>query len=182
VLGWSPGWPVAFGARTQKSAGQASQVRTAFLEMQLDHDSGAMYGRILSGRYEGVALDALDVATLMSLFGEIDSDSRDLLAAYLDRREAGWREHAQGDMSGGRSEAPRGGKMTEQEAYLILGIKPRSEAAAMSRSEVADLCRGRRSHLSSNAKWNSNSLRFTLRSKSPGFGAFCGEMFYSRDG
>ena len=136
VLGWSPGWPVAFGARTQKSAGQASQVRTAFLEMQLDHDSGAMHGRVLSGRYEGVALDALDVATLMGLLGEIDSDSRDLLAAYLDRREAGWREHAQGD-TGGRSEAPSGGKMTEREAYLILGIEPGANAQDISRAHRA---------------------------------------------
>ena len=112
LLGWAPGWPATFGARTHKSAGQASQVRTAFLEMQLGHDSGAMHGSVLSGRYEGVALDALDVATLMGLLGEIDSDSRDLLAAYLDRREPGWRERAQGDASAGRSEAPRDGKMT----------------------------------------------------------------------
>jgi len=137
LLGWAPGWPATFGARTHKSASQASQIRTAFLEMQLDHDSGAMHGRILSGRYEGVALDALDVATLAGLLGEIDSDSRDLLTAYLDRREPSWRERAQGDASAGRSEAPSDGKMTEQEAYLILGVEPGANAQDISRAHRA---------------------------------------------
>jgi hypothetical protein len=137
LLGWTMGWPATFGARTRKSAGQASQVRTAFLEMQLDHDSGAMYGRVLFGRYEGVALDTLDVATLMGLLGEIDSDSRDLLAAYLDRREPGWRERAHGDASAGRRKAPRDGKMTEKEAYLILGVEPGANAQDISRAHRA---------------------------------------------
>jgi 4-amino-4-deoxy-L-arabinose transferase-like glycosyltransferase len=127
LLGWGPtgfGWPASFGARTQKSTGQASQVRTTFIEMQLDHDSGAMHGRILAGRFEGVALDALDAATLAGLFNEIDSDSRALLAAYLDRRDPTWREHAQGDAAAGSGRgAPSSGKMTEEEAYQILGIQ-----------------------------------------------------------
>ena len=137
LLGWSPGWgwPASFGARTQKSSGQASQVRTAFLEMQLDHDSGAMHGRILAGRFQGVALDALDAATLAALFNEFDSDSRALLAAYLDRRDPGWREHAQGDAAAGSGRRPSGdGKMTEQEAYQILGIEPGASAQDITRA------------------------------------------------
>ena len=58
--------------RTQKSTGQISRVRTAFLEMELDHDSGAMRGRILAGRHDGAALDALDRAALIGLLAEID--------------------------------------------------------------------------------------------------------------
>jgi hypothetical protein len=139
LLGWGPGggfgWPASFGARTQKSTGQASQVRTAFLEMQLDHDSGAMHGRILAGRFEGVALDALDAATLAALFNEIDSDSRALLAAYLDRREPGWREHAQGDAAAGSGRGPASsGKMTEEEAYQILGIQAGASAQDITRA------------------------------------------------
>jgi hypothetical protein len=139
LLGWSTGlgfgWPSSFGARTQKSAGQASQVRTPFIEMQLDHDSGAMHGRILAGRFEGVALDALDAATLSGLFGEIDSDSRELLAAYLDRRDPGWREHAQGDAAAGSGRGPASsGKMTEQEAYQILGVEPGANAQDITRA------------------------------------------------
>src|SRR6266568_352806 len=101
--------------RTQKSAGQASRVRTAFLEMELDHDTGRMQGRVLAGSCQGASLDALDAATLMKLLGEIDDGSRDLLAAYLDRREPEWREHAQRDAGAGTRSAGAG-KITEEEA------------------------------------------------------------------
>jgi hypothetical protein len=124
LLGWVSLWPATFGARTQKSTGQASRVRTAFLEMELDHDSGTMHGRVIAGPHAGATLDALDRTTLIDLFGQIDSDSRELLAAYLDRREPGWREHAQGDAAAGSGRnAPRSSKMTEEEAYQILGIQ-----------------------------------------------------------
>ncbi len=138
LLGWVSLWPATFGARTKKSAGQASSVRTAFLEMQLDHDSGSMYGRVLKGKFEGAALDTLDRAALLSLLGEIDDDSRKLLAAYLDRREPGWREHAQGDAAAGGGPRPSSsGKMTEEEAYQILGIQPGASAEDISRAHRA---------------------------------------------
>jgi hypothetical protein len=135
LLGWASFWPASFGARTQKSTGQASRVRTAFLEMQLDHDSGTMNGRVLAGRRQGVALDSLDLASLLELFAEIDSDSRDLLAAYLDRRSPGWREHVQDDAAAaGRRASPRSGKMTEEEAYQILGIERGASAQEIARA------------------------------------------------
>ncbi len=135
LLGIVSLWPAGFGARTQKSTGQISRVRTAFLEMELDHDSSTMHGRVLAGRHQGVALDALEVPALLNLFGEFDRDSRDLLAAYLDRREPGWRHHAQGDAAAGAgSRPPNGGKMTEEEAYQILGIQPGASADEISRA------------------------------------------------
>jgi hypothetical protein len=133
LLGWGPlgnNWL----NRTQKSAGQVSRVRSAFLDMELDHDSGAMRGRVLGGRYEGVTLDALDVPTLAAWMGEIDAESRALLAAYLDRRDAAWREHAQGDAAAGQGGAPAGGPMTEQEAYQILGLEAGAGAAEIRRA------------------------------------------------
>ena len=57
LLGWVPFGPAGFSQRTQKSAGQTSRVRSAFLEMELDHDSGAMRGRIVAGRHQGAALE-----------------------------------------------------------------------------------------------------------------------------
>jgi hypothetical protein len=123
LLGWLPFGPAGFGARTQKSTGQVSRVRSAFLEMELDHDTGAMRGVILAGAREGTRLEDLDVETLVGLLNEIDDESRGLLAAYLDRRDAGWREHAQADAAAGRGGAPRG-PMTHEEAYQILGLEP----------------------------------------------------------
>jgi DnaJ domain len=135
LLGWVSLWPASFAGRTRKSTGQVSRVRTAFLEMELDHDSGAMRGRIVAGRHEGANLDALDPPTLIGLLGEIDDDSRDLLAAYLDRRQPGWREHAQGDAAAGsRTRAAASGKMTEEEAYQILGVQPGATAEDVSRA------------------------------------------------
>jgi hypothetical protein len=135
LLGWISLWPAAFGGRTQKSPGRASRVRSAFVEMELDHDTGAMRGRILAGKYEGMSLDALDPLTLAGLISDIDSDSRQLLMAYLDRREPRWREHAQYDAAAGEgSRAAPGGKMTEEEAYQVLGIAPGASAEEIGRA------------------------------------------------
>jgi len=134
LLGWLPWGPAGFGERTRKSAGQVSRVRTAFMEVELEHDTGAMHGRILVGRHEGRSLDALDVATLVGLLPEIDEESRALLATYLDRRDPAWRDHAQGDATAGRGAAPAGGPMTEQEAYQILGLAPGASAEEIGRA------------------------------------------------
>ena len=134
LLGWVS-MPATFTARTQRSKGQASLVRTAFLEMELDHDTGTMHGRVLAGSHQGASLDALDRATLVSLLAGIDDDSRDLLAAYLDRREPGWREHAQGNAgAGGGARRASTGKMTEEEAYQILGIQSGASAGEITRA------------------------------------------------
>jgi hypothetical protein len=132
LLGWTSFWPATFGARTQRTTGQASHVRTAYLEMELDHDTGRMNGHVLAGSFQGAALDTLDRVTLMKLLHEIDNDSRDLLAAYLDRREPGWREYAQRDAGTGARTA--GGKMGEEEAYQILGLKPGATMEEISRA------------------------------------------------
>jgi hypothetical protein len=135
LLGWISLWPASLGGRTQKRPGQVSQVRSPFLEMELDHDTGAMRGRILAGRYEGVSLDALDPSTLIGLLGEIDNDSRQLLMAYLDRRDPRWREHGEKDAAtgDGGSAAPAG-KMTKEEAYQVLGLKPGASAEEIGRA------------------------------------------------
>ena len=129
-------WPrgMGFGRRARKSPGQVSRVRSAFLEMELDHDTGAMRGRILAGRHEGVGLDALDLATLLGLLAEIDEESRALLATYLDRRVPGWREHAKADAATGTGGVPRTGPMTQEEAYQILGLEPGASAEEIGRA------------------------------------------------
>ena len=134
LLGWVP-WSIpGFGDRVHKSPGQVSRVRSRFIEMELEHDTGAMNGRILAGRCQGATLDALDLPTLTGLFSEFDPESRSLLLAYLDRRDPRWREDAQGDFASGQSGASSSGKMTEQEAYQILGLKPGASAEEIGRA------------------------------------------------
>ncbi|HXF87713.1 MAG TPA: DnaJ domain-containing protein [Xanthobacteraceae bacterium] len=133
LLGWGPFGVASIFQRTQKSPGQVSRVRAAFVEMELDHDTGNMRGCILAGPHEGRMLDDLDVATLVGLLSEIDEESRALLAAYLDRREPRWREHAQGNADAGKG-AFGGGKMSEEEAYQILGLQPGASAEDIARA------------------------------------------------
>ncbi|MPZ59493.1 MAG: DnaJ domain-containing protein [Rhizobiales bacterium] len=134
LLGWMP-WSIpGFGDRIRKSPGQESRVRSSYIEMVLDHDSGAMRGNVLAGRYQGTALDALDVPALLGLLAEIDPESRSLLMAYLDRREPRWRDDVQGDFAAGHGAARRSGKMTDEEAYQILGVKAGASAEEIGRA------------------------------------------------
>jgi hypothetical protein len=133
LLGWLPFGPAGFSARTQKSSGKTSRVRTAYFEMELDHDSGNMSGRIVAGPHQGATLESLDVKTLVGMLNEIDEESRALMAAYLDRRDPHWSEHAQGDAATGRP-AASSGKMSEQEAYQILGLEAGASADDISRA------------------------------------------------
>lgn len=96
------------------------------VEMELDHDSGAMNGLVLAGRFQGKKLDDLGEAELKELWQETaaDAQSRALVEAYLDRRLAGWREHFEADGTE-RESGPAGtGAMTDEEAYQILGLSP----------------------------------------------------------
>jgi hypothetical protein len=133
LLGWLPFGPAGFSARTQKTSGKTSQVRSASFEMELDHDSGKMRGHIVAGRHQGAALERLDVKTLVEMLNEIDEESRALLTAYLDRRDPSWAENAQGDAATGRS-ATSTGQMSEQEAYQILGLEAGASADDIGRA------------------------------------------------
>lgn len=101
-----------------------SMVRSAALEMELDHQTGRMTGRVLAGSFEGRDLDTLDAPALERLAFEISADpeSRSLLEVYLDRRMPGWREHVKAEAAAGRRRAPDTGPMSEEEAYQILGL------------------------------------------------------------
>ncbi|MHA1158495.1 MAG: DnaJ domain-containing protein [Alphaproteobacteria bacterium] len=122
-----------------RSAGSGSTVRTALLDMQLDHDTGELDGMVLAGPARGRRLSELDDAAVMSLFrlaARDDQESAALLAAYLDRRLPGWRENFEGDATAGAGGAAQTGPMTDKQAYEILGLAPganRSEIRAAHR-------------------------------------------------
>jgi hypothetical protein len=113
-----------FGQGGRASAGQVSEVDSAFLRMTLDHASGAMEGDVKQGRFGGRRLADLAQNDLLALLTEVgsDQDSVGLLEAYLDRRYPEWRD-AGGQASAGGPPAPQGA-MTAEEAYRILGLKP----------------------------------------------------------
>ncbi|MBX3514896.1 MAG: DnaJ domain-containing protein [Xanthobacteraceae bacterium] len=133
LLGWISR-PAGWSARTQRKTGQVSRVRSQFVEMELDHDSGEMRGRVLKGKYENVPLDALDPETLTALRSGFDEESRALLEAYLDRRAPGWRENVEEDAGPGSGQATRHGPMTEEEAHQILGLEAGATDAEIRRA------------------------------------------------
>ncbi len=137
LLGWSVFRLPGFGRSATPSPGRISRVRSAMIEMELDHDTGAMDGAVLAGAFAGRRLNQLDEAALKHLYEACrasDPDGVRLLEAYLDRRFAGWREDAQAHghaRSGGEAQA---GAMSEQEAYQILGLQPGADADEIRRA------------------------------------------------
>jgi hypothetical protein len=115
----------------RRKAPRRSHVRTAALEMELDHETGALEGLILAGRYEQRMLGSLGKVELLDLLGELraDPESCQLLETYLDGRFPGWRENAQPNGGDGQGVPPASGAMTKQEAYKILGLEAGASAA-----------------------------------------------------
>lgn len=115
----------------RKPQKRSSMVRSAALEMELDHDSGDLEGVVLAGEQEGRTLSSMQKEELLSLYRALidDRESLELLEAYLDRRFAHWRESFDMDANKGQRRATASGSMTEEEAYQILGLE-RGAAAA----------------------------------------------------
>lgn len=111
----------AQGAAHTGPTGRQSSVRSAFLNMTLDHDSGEMDGEIIQGQFKGRYLHQLKLIQLIQLLNECssDHDSSALLQTYLDRVHDGWRDQAQYQQSQGPD---NGDRMSEEEAWQILGL------------------------------------------------------------
>lgn len=108
------------------SAGRRSSVDTDYLRMFLDHDSGDMVGTVRRGGFAGRDLSSMGLDELLVLFAECraaDAQSAAVLAAYLDRYHAAWRDRAEGAEAGAGGGGPAGGKMTVAEARQILGVE-----------------------------------------------------------
>src|ERR1700704_3383675 len=117
LLGWSPFGPsgfsnigAIFGGGQPRSAGQSSRVRSQFLDMALDHDSGELSGEILAGPHAGHSLGEFDLAQLVAMMPSFDAESVSLLESYLDRRFPAWRQDAQGDGAGRPRRGPPGAR------------------------------------------------------------------------
>jgi hypothetical protein len=129
-----------------RGARKVSCVRSAMIEMELDHESGKMRGTVLAGPDEGKSLDALtrpQCEALHDLCCRDDPEGARLIEAYLDRRFAGWRAAAQNQRDPGRrSTRRRAGAMSEDEAYEVLGLQkgaPEEEVVRSHRSLMKKL-------------------------------------------
>lgn len=108
------------------SGGKKSKVRSLHLEMELDHDTGDIDGRILTGTMKGTLLSSLDEEQLLSLYREIssDADSAALLESFLDRYQPNWREDVGADSFSDQESRSGFEGMSKEEAYQILGLEP----------------------------------------------------------
>lgn len=120
--------------RSGPSPGNQSKVSTEVLEMTLDHDTGAMQGRVLQGPLQGRELADLeenDFIELLQYCRQRDADSARLLETYLDKRfgdswrgddpqQAGSDTGSQGEQQGA---AASSGPMNQREALDILGLE-----------------------------------------------------------
>jgi hypothetical protein len=104
----------------------AAAVETALLAMRLDRRTGRIDGTVRAGPRKGQALGRLGLPALLELLEEArrdDPPSVDLLEAYLDRREPGWRGRgADGGAGAGAGPAPAAA-MDEATALEILGLQ-----------------------------------------------------------
>ena len=123
---WPAGWPHYSGGRASRSRpkeGESTSVRTPWVEMELDHDSGAMRGTVLKGAHAGKKLDRLGRDALLEFYleaGTADAETARLLEAYLDRTLGpDWRADAERQ----RSAAHSGSAMSRAEALKILGLQ-----------------------------------------------------------
>lgn len=77
-----------WGGSTRKSSGQTSRIVTDHLEMELDHDTGEMRGRVLKGLFQDRDIESLtptDMALLWQDCRHSDPKSAQLIEAYLDQ-------------------------------------------------------------------------------------------------
>jgi hypothetical protein len=116
-----------FGS-ARKAPGQRSQIKTDRLEIELDHDSGRMEGKCLTGRFAGRPLSALSDREAMELLAELRREGAPeaaVMEAYLDWRLPDWREQfSTADQGGGRKARAGAQRMSAEEAYAVLGIGP----------------------------------------------------------
>ena len=114
-------------AAKPRQRGQISTIRTEYLVMELQHDTGEMDGFVLKGNYAQQRLVDLSLKELLMLYGECneDADSIHVLEAYLDRQHPGWAEQV--SRSNKYQQTADDSIMTRDLAIEILGL---SEAAS----------------------------------------------------
>ena len=119
------GWPHFSGggaSHSRPKEGESTGVRTPWVEMELDHDTGAMRGTVLKGAHAGKSLDQIGRDALLAFYqeaGSADAETARLMEAYLDRTlGADWRVDAERQRASAHSDSA----MSREEALKILGL------------------------------------------------------------
>jgi hypothetical protein len=108
------------------SGENTSAVRSRYIAMTLDHQSGEVTGKVIYGEFQGIDLINLGENETRRLLAaaQSDPDSLSLLETWLDKNRAGWREwfasHPEGNPSTAIDE--------DAIAYEVLGLKPGASA------------------------------------------------------
>ena len=113
------------------SKGQSSSVQTAFLEMNLDHDSGRMTGTVRKGSFAGNRLEELNLEQLVQLLNEAEGDPKTvaLLENFLEiNYGAEW-----GNQKDTNESNIHSSEMSIDQALEILGL-----AANPSKSQIIE--------------------------------------------
>jgi len=112
------------------TVGANTDVKTKYLKMSLDHDTGKLDGLVLKGRFEGSRLGELTEDELCELLRECrlqDPESEALIEAYLDRvHGSDWR--SEDERRNGPTKASSN-LMSREDALEILGLKEGATAS-----------------------------------------------------
>ena len=131
--------PIDFGAGLS-SPNNASSVSSRYFAMRLEHETGAVSGKVRQGPYAGRELADLSADECWALLNAVseDPDSRALFVSWLDANRAGWRDHFASefgmDEDGDDSASQQTGTASVgsmAEAYEVLGLEPGASAAAI---------------------------------------------------
>ncbi len=136
LLGHRVVWPAWY----QASAAQrpTSRILTEHLDLELEHDSGAIRGSVVKGFFAGRDIETLRPVELAHLWSDCqfaDPQSAQVLEAYLDRVHPTWRD----DMArtgGGSAEgvAAADAAMSPAQALDILGLRAGATEAEIRRA------------------------------------------------
>ncbi len=115
------------GPNQGSKPGQTSDVKTKFLQMTLNHDTGEITGTVRAGPFQGSKLEDLEFQELIDLLDlcrSKDQQSVPVLEKYLDRmRYDEWQEFIR-NQQGGASSGYSSDQMTQEDALEILGLEP----------------------------------------------------------
>lgn len=102
------------------SSHNQSDIKTKFLHMTLNHETGVMDGKVLLGGLKDQSLSTLNLNDLLALLDECqdDADSVNLLHAYLDREHEGWQQNSEKESP----PAYESGELNKSQALDILGL------------------------------------------------------------